>query len=405
MNAFEKFQRLLITFLIAVTFFYGGYYYGKKGYLFEIRKNPPKIEITNRAPQNQNVDFALFWEVWDKVSAQYLERPVDAEKMMYGAISGMVDALGDPYTSYAPPALNKTINEAINGTYSGIGAELDIKDQQLMVVAPLDGSPAKAVGLKTGDKILQIEGESTIGLTLTEAVSKIRGQEGTVSTLLIQRGTDKPFEQKITRGKISIASVKWEDKGDGTAYIRISQFGEETNQEWSKVASEVNIKMKELDAIVLDLRGNPGGYMQSAIYIAGEFYTNKPVVYQENATGEQVEYKSDRLGTFDKVPKLVVLIDGGSASASEILAAALKENFNATLVGEKSFGKGTIQTVEDFSDGSGVHITIAKWLTSKKEWVHKVGIEPDVKVEFTEDDIKNGKDVQLEKALELAKEI
>ena len=373
--------------------------------MVEIRKNPPKIEVINRYPNDSELDFALFWEVWDLVEQDYLERPVDAQEMIYGAISGMVSSLGDPYTSFLPPEINETISNALNGTYQGIGAELGMRDNQLIVVAPLEGSPAKGVGLRAGDKILEIEGESTIGVTLIEAVAKIRGEAGTVSTLTIQTATKEPREVRITRGVITVPSVSWEDKGDGIAYIKVTRFGNETNEDWQEAVSEINTQMLELDAVIVDLRGNPGGYLQSSVYLAEEFFRDKEVLYQESAVGEVTEYKSKRSGVFMEVPAVYVLIDGGSASASEILAAALKKNIGATLIGEKSFGKGTIQEAKDFEDGSGIHITVSKWLTPNKVWVHDEGIEPDVVIERTDEQIDNDIDSQLDKALELAKQI
>ena len=405
MSSFQKFQRILIIILVAVGFFYGGYYFGKRGFLVEVKKNPPSIKVINQYPGDQKVDFALFWEVWNLLQQTYLERPIDGQKMLQGAISGMVNSLGDPYTSYLPPEVNKNVTEVLDGKYQGIGAELGEKDGQLIVVAPMDGSPAKSAGVKSGDKILKIADESTYGVTVSEAASKIRGQAGTQIKLTLQSDNEDPREVTIMRGVITVASVSWEDKGDGTAYIRISRFGGETNSEWSKAVSEINVKMKELDAVIIDVRGNPGGYLQSAVYIAEEFFRGKPVLFEETATGEQIPFNATRVGSFVNVPSVFVLIDQGSASASEILAGALKAQINAKLVGVKSFGKGTIQDAKDFDDGSGVHITIAKWLTPEKVWVHKVGIEPDVKVEITKEDVEKSRDAQLEKAIELAKEI
>jgi carboxyl-terminal processing protease len=405
MSAFEKFQRLLITLLIAIGCFYGGYYFGKKGYVFEVRQNPPEVKITNQYPNDSEIDFALFWDVWNMVSKDYLMRPVDNKKMVYGAIEGMVKSLGDPYTSFLPPQENETVNNSLAGKYEGIGAELGLRDNQLIIVAPLDGSPAKGAGLRSGDKIVAIEGETTYGISIQDAVSKIRGEKGTSVTLTIQTGTQDPREVPINRDVITIASINWEDKGDGIAYIRISRFGGETNTEWKRVVSEVNAQMSELDTLIVDVRGNPGGYLQSAIYISEEFFKDKPVVWQENALGEQIPFKAERLGSFTTIPQVFVLIDQGSASASEILAASLKDNIGAKLIGVKSFGKGTIQDAKNFDDGSGVHITIAKWLTPNKVWVHDKGIEPDVNVEITDEDIEQSFDRQLEKAIELAKEI
>jgi carboxyl-terminal processing protease len=402
---FRRFQRFLITFLVAIGFFYGGYYMGKRGFIFEVRKNPPKIEVINQYPADGEIDFELFWEVWDLVGDTYLDRPVDTEEMMYGAIFGMVQSLGDPYTSFLKPTINESVGDALGGRYQGIGAELGMKDNQLIIVAPFDGSPAKESGVLSGDKILKIEDEGTIGITVTEAVSKIRGPAGTRIRLTLQQNDDDPREVTITRGVIKVSSVTWEDKGDGTAYIRVSRFGTETNTEWSEVVAKVNINMRELDVIVLDLRGNPGGYLESSVFLAEEFFTNKPVLYEETATGEQIPFEAKRLGTFHNVPGVIVLVDEGSASASEILAAALRENIDATIIGANTFGKGTIQEAKDFDDGSGVHITIAKWLTSDKKWVHETGIEPDIIIELTDEDREEGRDPQLDKALELAKEI
>lgn len=401
MNKAEKFQRYLIVTLFVIGSFFGGWYFGKRGYLFEVRKNPPEIKVVNRYPNDQTIDFGLFWRIWNLVSSEYLERPVDGQEMLYGAIEGMVNSLGDPYTSYLPPEVNETVMNAINGVYEGIGAELGMEEGQLIVVAPLDGSPAKDAGVRAGDKIVKIEEESTVGITITEAVSKIRGPAGTISTLTLQRGTDEPFVVRIKRGNIVIDSVTWEDKGNGVAYIRLSRFGTDTNKEWDRVAAEVNVGMDNIDVVILDVRGNPGGYMQGAIHIAGEYFRNEVVVYQESATGNLSAFDTTRIGVFEGVP-VYVLIDGGSASASEILAAALKAHSDALLIGEQSFGKGTIQDAKEFDDGSGVHITVAKWLTPDKVWVHEEGITPDVVVERTSEDIENEIDAQLDKAVELA---
>ncbi|MFC1722334.1 S41 family peptidase [Patescibacteria group bacterium] len=283
MSAKAKFQRFLILVLISISFFYGGYYYGKRGYAFDIKRNPPKIEIINNNPSDQAVDFSMFWKVWDLVSEDYLERPVDGQKMLYGAISGMVSSLGDPYTAYLPPELNDAVNASINSTYQGIGAELGLREGQLVIVAPLDGSPAKEAGIRAGDKILKIAGDSTVGISITEAVARIRGDAGTEIILTIARENQNNSDIAITRNVIKIESVVWEDKGDGTAYIRVSRFGQDTNKEWDKVVKQVGVKMDQLDAIVLDLRGNPGGYMLSAVHIASDFFKGKTVVIQQAA--------------------------------------------------------------------------------------------------------------------------
>ncbi len=401
--SYKTFQKFLGVFLLLLAFFYTGYYLGVRGMLIEVSLKPLSVKVEDRVPYDQEVDFNTFWSEWNKYTADLDKETKD--KVYYNAITGMVGALGDPYTSYLRPDVNKSFTEVMRGNFQGIGAELGIKDGQLIVVSPLDGSPAKASGLKAGDKILKINEISTEGMTINEAVSKIRGPSGTVVNLTVQYAEEDTRVLSITRDVITIASVTWQDKGDGTAYIRISQFGAETNKEWDKSVQEINVRMRQLDAVVIDVRGNPGGYLQSAIHISEDFFRNKPVVYQEDSMGVQTPFVSKRVGGFTKVPVVYVLIDGGSASASEILSAALREQIGAQLIGVKSFGKGTIQDAKDLTDGSGVHITVAKWLTPAKEWIHGKGLEPDIKVERSDEQIQKGEDPQLDKALELSKKI
>jgi len=385
--------------------FFLGLYFGQRGYSVNLVNNPPKIEILNKRPISSEVDFSLFWEVWDEVNASHLERPLDPEKLLYGAISGMVDAIGDPYTSFLPPELNESVNASLDGKYEGIGAELGFREDQLIIVAPFEGSPAIKSGVRAGDKIIKINGEMTVGLSITEAVAKIRGAAGTEVVLTLQRGDATSFDISIVRGVITVDSVTWEYKGDGIAYIRVSRFGGSTNAEWSKAVEEITVQVPQLDSVVLDLRGNPGGYLQSAVYLAEEFLNKKVVVIEQFPDGNEITLKADRVGKFEKLPKIIILLDGGSASASEILASALKDNLDTvTIVGTTSFGKGTIQDVREFKeDGSALHVSIAKWLTPNKEWVHKKGIEPDVLVEVSDEDLANELDPQLDRALELAK--
>lgn len=408
---FRKFQILLVTLILSVSTFFGGLYLGKRGYDVEVKKNPPYVQIDHKFPDTNtsDLDFASFWQVWDMLTREHLERPLDQKKMLYGAIKGMVDSVGDPYSSFLDPEINKMVDDSLNGVYEGIGAELGVLENQIIVVTPIDGSPAKEV-LMQQDKILEIDGLTTFGMNLNEAVSKIRGSAGTIIKLKIQRGSFEPFDVTIKRAKINISSVTWEDKGEGTVYIRISRFGSDTNPDWTKTAKEINTKMRELDAVIIDVRGNPGGYLLSPVHIAGDFYKGV-VVYEQDAVKKEIPYSTEdrKIAIFSKIPTVIVLIDKGTASASEILAAALKENIDATLVGERSFGKGTIQDAKKFDDGSGLHITIAKWLTSQKVWVGEKdsdgkakGLTPDIEVKITEEDLKNLKDPQLEKALELA---
>ncbi|OGC49821.1 hypothetical protein A2716_00460 [candidate division WWE3 bacterium RIFCSPHIGHO2_01_FULL_40_23] len=399
---FKRASNFIILLLLLVSTFYGGFYFGKRGFNIEIKKNPPKITVINREPKDQEVDFEIFWQVWDSLNKKHIDRPLDAKKLVYGAVSGMVSSVGDEYTSFFTPPLNVVAKSTLNGVYEGIGAELGFKDKQLVIIAPLEGSPAEEEGITPGDKILEIEGASTVGITLSDAVSKIRGTEGTVSTLLIQTGENEPKEYKIVRRKIVSKSVSWKDLGDGIGYIRLARFGDKTIDEWNKAVDELTSQMPNLKGVVLDVRGNPGGYLSASVYIASEFVKSGLVLYEETADGTNVEYRVNREGKLVGKP-VVVLVNSGSASASEIVSGALRDRLSAKLVGEKTFGKGTVQGSEEYEDGSSLHVTIAKWLTPKKVWVHKVGLEPDFVVERKEEDVVKGLDLQLDKAKEIIK--
>lgn len=403
MNRLQKFEYFTIIFSLIIGSFFAGHYFGKRGFDYELQINPPKVEFLNKRPSDQNVDFNQFWEVYNSLNSKYLLTPLDSQKLVNGAIKGMVQAAGDPFTSYFDPKDNKEFGNALNGVYEGIGAELGYdKDNQLMIISPIDGSPAKEAGILPGDKIIKINDTSTVGMALGDAVSKIRGAGGTNVKLTIFRSGTAPFDLEITRRKITLNSVSWKDLGEGTAYFRISKFGTETNTQWDIAAKEANVKMKEFDSVIIDVRGNPGGLLTSAAHIAGEFIDNKPVIYFEDKFGTQEPLNSNRRGMFYN-QNIVVLIDEGSASASEILAGALKVHKNAVLVGKKSFGKGSIQEPIEFPDGGSLHVTVQKWLLPDKTWIHQKGINPDIEVTQDLEKLKNNQtDSQLEKAKEIA---
>jgi len=403
MNRLQKFEYLTILLAVGISAFFGGHYFGKRGYDYELQVNPPKIEFINKRPSDQTVDFNQFWDVYNSLNSKYLLTPLDSQKLVNGAIKGMVQAAGDPFTSYFDPKDNKEFGNSLNGVYEGIGAELGYdKDNQLVIISPIDGSPAKEAGILPGDKIIKINETSTSGMALGDAVSRIRGAGGTNVKLTIFRTGSQPFDLELTRRKITLNSVTWKDLGNGTAYFRISKFGSETNSQWDIAAKEANIKMKEFDSVIIDVRGNPGGLLTSAAHISGEFFENKPVIYFEDKFGTQESLDTTRKGMFLN-QNVVVLIDEGSASASEILAGALKINKNAVLVGKKSFGKGSIQEPVEFPDGGSLHVTVQKWLLPDKTWIHQKGIKPDIEVGLDFDKLKNEKiDTQIEKAKEIA---
>jgi carboxyl-terminal processing protease len=333
----------------------------------------------------------------------------------------MVSAIGDPYTVYLPPQQNKEAKEDLGGAFEGVGIQLGYVDKQLAVVTALDGTPAFKAGVKSGDLILRIQDEKqkidrqTDGIALAEAVKLIRGPKGsTVKLTMYRKGEDKPFDLSLMRDTIVVKSVTSEyiptneSKPDGekAAWIKLTRFGDRTKEEWMAIVADVSEKCakkgKDCKGVVLDLRNNPGGYLDMAVYIAGEFL--KPgqlVVSQQYGDGTKEHNNVDRNGRLLDMP-VVVLVNEGSASASEILAGALQDHSRARVVGIKSFGKGSVQKPEDFVDGSGIHVTIAKWLRPSGDWIDKKGITPDVVIEAGEatDSAKMSDDKQLMKAVE-----
>ena len=379
-----------------------------------------KTLVNTSTPESRDIDFSLFWDVWTRLEKQYVDKSkVDPEKMVYGAISGMVSAIGDPYTVFLPPKENSDFKQDLNGSFEGIGAQLGAKEDRIVVIAPLKDHPAEKAGMKAGDWIIKVNEEETFGWSVPQAVNKIRGPKGTSVKLTVAReGVNEPIEMTITRDTIIVKSVTIETKSSqraecvglvtgansadcqSVAYIRLSRFGDQTNDEWNQAVSEVRslTTANKIKGLILDVRNNPGGYLQSAIYIASEFITNGVVVKQENSDGTVETYSVSRVGNLLEVP-LVVLINQGSASASEILSGALRDHDRAQLVGETSFGKGSIQTPEDLPGGSGIHITTARWLLPKGDQINEKGIKPQFEVKSATD--AAALDPQFEKAYEL----
>ncbi|MDP2874277.1 MAG: S41 family peptidase [bacterium] len=400
------FLSLSLTLLVGLT---GGWFLGYRGYQIKVERERPKITLDKKeAPygQDQTVDFSLFWKAWDILNKDYLFQPLDAQKLVYGAISGLAQATGDPFTAFLPPEEHKMVADSLNGQYEGVGAELAVRQGNLIIIAPLDGSPAKAAGIRPGDVILQVNDQPVAGLTLSEAVAKIRGPAGSEVVLTLQRDTKEPFTVKIIRAKLTQASVKWHpvEGHSELAYLRLSRFGETTEEEWNRAVEEIKAANPAIRGIVLDLRGDPGGFVEGAVWAAGEFLPAKStVLFEEFNDGSLRALRSERQGRLQNLP-VVVLINKGSASSSEIVAGALREGIGAKLVGETSFGKGTVQKAESFADGSGLHVTIAKWLTPGKTWVHDKGLDPDVKLEVDWEKVEDGQDPQLDKAIEILRE-
>lgn len=403
-----------------------GYYAGVNKIAADWNNFKPHIEVSSKEPPPslQNADAGRIWAVLEKIEATFYDRKaINADKAINGAIQGMVSSLDDPYTVYLPPQQNNDFKQSLAGKFEGIGAELGLKDKNIIVVAPLDGSPAQKAGVKAGDIIIKVNDQYVNGLTLNQVVEKIRGPKGTeVKINLLHKNAEKPSDVKITRDTITVKSLTtWskkikdveginnktttisENKENKVIYIRLSQFGDSTNTEWAKVAQDINVQLlsdKSIKGIVFDLRNNPGGYLNDAVYIASEFIKDGTAVMQEDKNGKRAEYPVSGKGMLTQVP-VVVMINKGSASASEIVAGALRDHGRAKLVGENSFGKGTIQQAEDLGGGAGLHVTIAKWLTPDAYWVGNgktgQGLKPDVEVGLDEKDPSH--DIQLEKAI------
>lgn len=389
----------LIAFLVIGGSFRLGYVTGAKGYTFDSKN----FIVTNKSDSPKIVDYNLLWDALKVVQEKYIDSEnIDPQQVLYGAIQGAVSAAGDEYTQFFDPKEYSQFKTDLQGSFSGIGAEIGMRDDNVVIVAPLADSPAEKAGIQANDIIVSINGESTSGLGVDEAVSKIRGAEGTEVTLSLYReGGAAPFDVKVTRQKIEIKSVKLEYKdynGKRIALITISRFGDDTKELFAAAVTDV---VKNNPAgIIVDLRNNPGGYLDTSVDVASEWLENgKLVVKEEHSEKDAILYNSsgeNRLGNF----KTILLINGGSASASEILAGALRDNSKATLIGEKSFGKGSVQELIQLGNDSAVKVTVAKWITPNGQHLDHDGLEPDIKVELTADDIKADRDPQLDKALQ-----
>lgn len=361
--------------------------------------------------------FSTFLQVYDLVRNEYLESKVDDSKLEYGAIRGMLDSLDDPYTRFMEPKVFRSMQDERQGSFFGIGIQIGMnKDKHLSVISPLEETPAARAGLKSGDQIVEIDGKATKNMAIEEAVSHIRGPKGTKVQLKILRAHQKPFDVTIVRDSIVTKAVKVRELDGNIGYIRLSTFMNESADQDMRQALE---KLKGKSGLVLDLRGNPGGLLPNAVNIGSMFIESGAIVQIVDRDGNREKLPASGRLAYPKNKPVVVLVDGGSASASEILSGALQDTKRAVLVGTTTFGKGLVQTVHALEGGSGVAITTNKYLTAAGNDINKKGVVPDVVVEFpkpatgsvepedlpTLDDlIKNGKDLQLNKALVILKE-
>jgi carboxyl-terminal processing protease len=392
---------LTIAVLVAVLagIFLGGFYMGRSKSRVVSFGSKQIALAQNDSTSTTKLDLNLYWEVWTALKNNFVDKTkVTDEKLFYGSLTGMAAAAGDPYTVFMDPTEAQQFSSDLAGIFSGIGAEVGMRNNVVTIIAPLDGTPAKKAGLRAGDKIYAIDGKSSADMTIDGAVKLIRGEKGTAVTLTIIRGTEKPKDYKITRDTITVKSVTTEMRSDGLMVIRISSFNNDTLSLFNAAVQQVLTKNPK--GLILDLRNNPGGYLDTAVAIASEWVKEGTVVSEEGANNQRNEYPSNGSARLANIPT-VVLVNGGSASASEILAGALRDYKKATLVGEKTFGKGSVQSLQDLSDGSALKITVAHWLTPAGDFINDKGIDPTINVTMTQVDFDKNLDPQMAKAVQL----
>ncbi len=357
---------------------------------------------------SRDVNFKVFWQAWNIIQNKYVDKPVGETKLFYGAMSGMLNSLGDPFSTFLEPKVAEDFTQELSGKFEGVGMEIGLRNDMLTVISPLAGTPAEKAGIRAADIITEIDGQSTKGIDLQDAVKKIRGPKGTTVNLKIYRTkTNKFLDIKVVRDTIKIISVVYKTyttkdysflKDKKIAVIKITNFNADTASRFKKAVQQ--LVLDNPDGLILDLRGNPGGYLDASINIADYWLKPNDIVVKEKFSDKPEEvHRAQKEPILDKF-KTVVLINGGSASASEIVSGALQDFAKATIIGEQSFGKGSVQELIDLDDGSAIKVTIARWLTPKGRIIDKEGITPDIKVEMTEDDYNNFLDPQLDAAIE-----
>ena len=390
-----------VVVLLAVSFGLG-LHLGKKGYVFQ----PKSFSVVNQGSGPQNVNYQILWDALNDLNQKSIEKPIDQQKALYGAVSGAVASLGDPYTEFFAPQDLTNFQTQMQGNFDGIGAAVGMQNGLITIIAPLDGSPAQKAGLLSQDVIAKVNASSTATWTVDQAVAAIRGPQGTPVTLTILRqGKSQPFDVTITRENIVVKSVNWKykdvqvnGKTEHIAIITISQFGDDTKGLFEQAVTDV--LQHSVSGIVLDLRNNPGGYLQTAVDAASAWIPKgKTIVTEAHSDGTSVVYSAEGNNQLANI-KTVVLINGGSASAAEILSGALHDYKIAELIGEKSFGKGSVQELDNLPDGSAVKITIAKWITPNGQNLNHNGLNPDVPVTLTQDEVNKGQDPQMDKAIQ-----
>jgi carboxyl-terminal processing protease len=404
MNRFIRVVAVMFTLGVMGTFlvaggFVAGSYAERAGFLGFIPGGFSVDPAQGGTPEKLQTTFRPFWEAWGIIHKQYADQPVDDVTLMRGAIRGMLQSLGDPHTSYMTPEEEQIAMSHLDGEFEGIGATVETSGNYTRIVSPISGSPADKAGLRPGDLIIKINGEDIGGQDLTTVVSKVRGPEGSTVVLSIQRGeSTNLLEFSIVRARITIDSVESKMLDGDIGYVKINSFGDKTTND---LRDQLRALMDQNPrGLVLDLRGNPGGYLSTAIDVVSQFIGEGVVMRERFGDGTEKTYQAESGGLATTIP-LVVLIDKGSASASEIVAGAIQDRQRGTLVGETSYGKGSVQSPYELQNDGAIRVTIARWLTPNGNWIHKTGIVPDIEAVRTEEDRQANRDPQLDKAVEI----
>ncbi|MCX6792613.1 MAG: S41 family peptidase [Candidatus Falkowbacteria bacterium] len=393
------FYSLLVIVALAGSFFAGFYFAGKNNVSTSF--NILEGKVLNKDQVSNDVDFKMFWEVWNTIKRDYVDRDnLSEKKLFYGALQGLVASTKDPYSVFMNPEEAKSFEEDLSGTFEGIGAEIGFRNEILTIIAPIEGMPAVKAGILAGDKIYAIDGKTAAGMSVEDAVKKIRGPKGTKVTITVVRAkVDKPIDFSIVRDTVVVKSVTTSFNEKNKIFtVRISSFNNDSEDLFNQAVQEAVIKKPK--GIIFDLRNNPGGYLETAVSVASEWVKEGPIVIEQFGDGKKVEHTAKGNPRLAGIPT-VVLVNEGSASASEIVAGALKDDGLAKLVGQKTFGKGSVQVLRQLEDGSVVKITTAKWLTPKGTYINEQGIEPDTKVEISAEDREKNRDPQLDQALKI----
>lgn len=386
---------LIAVVLVAVAAFFAG---------TEAGGMVPWGTPVSSATDHSRVDLQPLFKAWELLDQNFTSSTTTVastdEDRLWGMIEGLAASYGDPYTTFFPPKEKKLFDSQVQGDFGGVGMELGLKNGELTVVAPLEGTPASKAGIRSGDVIFKIEGKDTKGISVDDAVSTIRGEIGTPITLTVIRGKDAPFDVTLVRATINLPTIKTTSRPDGVFVIRLFTFNANAPEKFRQAIRD--FADSGSNKMIIDLRGNPGGYLEVAVDIASWFLPVGKVVVTEDFGSKQPADISRSRGydVFSDKVKVVVLIDGGSASASEILAGALHDHGKATLVGEKSFGKGSVQQLFNVTSDTSLKITIARWLTPNGISISHAGIVPDIEVAVTKEDIDAKRDPQLERAAE-----